>query len=298
MPSQFSSNLGYTNHPLLRAALRADDKALAKLIASIFNAEAEAAALALEGESAQRFLDVVHDTLTRGLFSQEESQQARRLIRRLADSCDKLPSSLFITGVTGREDHPTFGGGFGDIYRATHTGKSVALKHMRHFLQGSDLRRIRSKFCREALVWKDLNHPHILAFIGIDREHFPSSLCMVSPWMEHGTVLKYSVLRFLDPLWAKLYEIAQGLQYLHSRNIVHGDLRGTNILITQDWTACLADFGLSTFADANPSSTLNQGGSLHWMAPELLDPGRFGTKFCRTPATDVYAFGCVCLEVT
>jgi serine/threonine protein kinase len=42
----------------------------------------------------------------------------------------------------------------------------------------------------------------------------------------------------------------------------------------------------------------NRGGSLYWMAPELLDPGRFGLKFARTPATDVYAFGCVCFEVT
>jgi serine/threonine protein kinase len=33
------------------------------------------------------------------------------------------------------------------------------------------------------------------------------------------------------------------------------------------------------------------------MAPELIDPSRFGRNFARTPATDVYAFGCVCLEV-
>ncbi|KAJ7721129.1 hypothetical protein B0H16DRAFT_1226912, partial [Mycena metata] len=46
-------------------------------------------------------------------------------------------------------------------------------------------------FCREALLRKDLHHPHILTFIGIDRESFPSSLCMVSPWMDHGTILNY-----------------------------------------------------------------------------------------------------------
>ncbi|KAJ6554031.1 kinase-like domain-containing protein, partial [Mycena vulgaris] len=34
-----------------------------------------------------------------------------------------------------------------------------------------------------------------------------------------------------------------------------------------------------------------------WMAPELIDPKRFGLRFVRTPATDVYAFGCVCLEL-
>jgi serine/threonine protein kinase len=42
--------------------------------------------------------------------------------------------------------------------------------------------------------------------------------------------------------------------------------------------------------------TTNRAGSLYWMAPELLDPDCLENKF-RTPASDVYAFGCVCLEV-
>jgi serine/threonine protein kinase len=46
--------------------------------------------------------------------------------------------------------------------------------------------------CREALVWQGLRHKYILPLIGIDRESFlPSSFCMVSPWMNNGTVLKY-----------------------------------------------------------------------------------------------------------
>jgi serine/threonine protein kinase len=71
-----------------------------------------------------------------------------------------------------------------------------------------------------------------------------------------------------------------------------------NILISEAWTACLADFGLSALADT--TSTLRstkRSGSIYWMAPELIDPDRFRCKFLRTPATDVYAFGCVCVEV-
>ncbi|KAJ7620606.1 kinase-like domain-containing protein [Mycena polygramma] len=224
---------------------------------------------------------------------------ARRIIRKLSAACDMLPSALFISGVSNKEEHPTFGGGYGDIYRATHGDTTVALKYMRavHFMRGSDLRRIRLKFCREALVWKDLQHPHILPFLGIDKNSFPSSLCMVSPWMEHGTVMNYLQDHGHTRVDKLLYEIAQGLQYLHSRGIVHGDLRGANILINEDWSACLADFGLSAFSDATASMTTNRAGSLYWMAPELLDPERFGNKFSRTPASDVYAFACVCLEV-
>ncbi|KAJ7712491.1 kinase-like domain-containing protein, partial [Mycena metata] len=168
-----------------------------------------------------------------------------------------------------------------------------------NYLRGDELRRLRSKFCREALVWKDLHYPYILPFMGIDRDSYPSSLCMVSPWMEHGTVLNYLEDHGHGDVDKLLYEIAQGLEYLHSHAIVHGDLRGSNILITQDWSACLADFGLSAFTDATSSlhTSSKRAGSLNWMAPELLDPGRFFLEFSRTPATDVYAFGCVCFEL-
>ncbi|KAJ7353601.1 kinase-like domain-containing protein [Mycena albidolilacea] len=288
-----------TNDPKLRAALRADEERIAVFLVSIFSSKSdEETVLRLEGDSAQYFLDVVQETLDRGfMMAQEHNRMALRIIRKLSESCDKLPSSLFIVGVNGRDEHPSFGGGFGDIYRASCGDQRIALKRMRYFIRGSDLRRIRLKFCREALVWKDLHHPNILPFLGIDRDSFPSSLCMVSPWMEHGTVTNYLKTHGYENVDKLLHEIAQGLEYLHSRNIVHGDLRGANILITQDWSACLADFGLSIFSDATSTTSTNRGGSLYWMAPELLDPDSFGLKFVRTPATDVYAFGCVCFEL-
>ncbi|KAJ7128129.1 kinase-like domain-containing protein, partial [Mycena crocata] len=83
--------------------------------------------------------------------------------------------------------------------------------------------------------------------------------------------------------------VVQGLYYLHSSNIVHRDLRGANILIKQDLSAGLTDFGLSSFSNAT-SITSNRAGSLFWMAPELIDPDCFGYR-------DIYTFGCVCLEL-
>ncbi|KAJ7719635.1 hypothetical protein DFH07DRAFT_707159, partial [Mycena maculata] len=114
--------LGLANDPNLRSAFHADEERIAGLLASIFNSKSEEdAALRLEGDSAQSFLDVVQETLDRGfLIDPEHSRKALRIIRKLSESCDKLPSSLFITGVTGREEHPTFGGGFGDIYRSSY----------------------------------------------------------------------------------------------------------------------------------------------------------------------------------
>ncbi|KAJ7227928.1 kinase-like domain-containing protein, partial [Mycena rebaudengoi] len=219
-----------------------------------------------------------------------------RLIGKLSKACDKLPSSLIISGVTERDEHASFCGGFGDVFKAMYKGKPVALKHMNIF-QNADLRYIRRKFCREALVWQNLQHPFIAPLIGIDTESFPSSLCMVSPWMKSGTVLKY--LNVLGPARRRtnverlILEIAQGLAFLHAQNIVHGDLRGSNILVDDTGHACLTDLGLTVLLDAS-----NRAGSVRWMAPETLDPAACDLgHFARTPASDLYAFGCVCLEL-
>ncbi|KAF8134747.1 kinase-like domain-containing protein, partial [Mycena galopus ATCC 62051] len=222
-----------------------------------------------------------------------------RMIIKLSQACDKLPSSLFISGVAKRDEHASFFGGFGDIYQAFHHEKRVALKRIRTFHRDAEQRHMRLQLCREALVWQRLQHPFILPFIGIDREAFPGSLCMVSPWMENGTVLKHLKDYGKASVDRLLLETTQGLHYLHSHGMVHGDLRGANILITHEWSACLADFGLVSFSDATAATHTSQhrAGSLRWMAPELMAPERFGHQFVRTPATDVYAFGCVCLEL-
>ncbi|KAJ7728439.1 kinase-like domain-containing protein, partial [Mycena maculata] len=153
----------------------------------------------------------------------------------------------------------------------------------------------RKKLFREATMWQNLRHPYILPFIGIDSETLHPHLCMVSPWMD-GTVLDHLEKNGRDEVDSMLFKIAQGLEYLHLQGVVHGDLRGSNILVNRDWDPCLADFGLSRYSDASlPPS--QRAGSTRWMAPELLDPERFGVEFIPTNASDVYAFGCVCLEL-
>ena len=114
------------------------------------------------------------------------------------------------------------------------------------------------------------------------------------------------------------------MEYLHEQSIVHGDLKGVsyipaaeltvnaenkqaNILIGSDYRARLADFGLTTVADESATGSLmdNFGmrGTMRWMAPELLNPEKFGiTKESqiRLPSrgTDIYALGMTILEVS
>ncbi|KAJ7622668.1 hypothetical protein DFH06DRAFT_1009407, partial [Mycena polygramma] len=129
----------------LRDALRQDEEHIAIHIVGILDSNSQReTVLRLQGDAAQNFLDVVQNTLDRGfLLEKEANSKARRLVLKLSEACDKLPSSLFITGVTGRNEYAIFGGGFGDIYQASHAGKTVALKHIRTFQRDAEQRRIR-----------------------------------------------------------------------------------------------------------------------------------------------------------
>ncbi|KAH8080695.1 kinase-like domain-containing protein [Cristinia sonorae] len=223
----------------------------------------------------------------------------RRLLIRLSREAKILPASLFLSGVICRVRESVNGGAFADIYRGSFGGKPVALKRLRVFriVVDKESRELNAAFFREALVWRQLRHPHILPFLGIDRSSFRPFLCMVSPYMENGNVIR--CMEHLESngahipreLW--LLEIARGLEYLHQEQVVHGDLRGANILIDGDLHVRLSDFGLSMLVDSNPLSTSpsEHGGVGRWSAPELFHGSRQSVK------SDVWSFACVCIEI-
>ncbi|KDQ52315.1 hypothetical protein JAAARDRAFT_139068, partial [Jaapia argillacea MUCL 33604] len=156
---------------------------------------------------------------------------------------------------------------------------------------------------REVVVWHGISHKYILPCFGVNIELFgPPRICLVSPFMENGTILEYTICYTLShpEITHLLLQVAEGLEYLHDENIVHGDLRGANILINHVGHPQLADFGLAVFAEATMGAftTTTSSGTMRWMAPELLYPPQFGlTDYRRTCPSDVFAYGCVCFEL-
>ena len=111
-------------------------------------------------------------------------------------------------------------------------------------------------------------------------------------------------------------DATRGLIYLHGQGMVHGDLKGVdllysallsisdisfieaNILVDETDHACLADFGLLTIISDTSSTPLTRGGTYRWMSPELFYPDDFGLEDSRrTKYSDCYALGMVIYEV-
>ncbi|KAG5348521.1 hypothetical protein C0989_010181, partial [Termitomyces sp. Mn162] len=86
-----------------------------------------------------------------------------------------------------------------------------------------------------------------------------------------------------DAYLVKIRGIAAGMSHLHDNGIVHGDIKGPNILVTDTDPprAVLADFGFATVVDTEGlkspllSSSATEGGTMRFEAPELLDPKIF-----------------------
>jgi len=86
-------------------------------------------------------------------------------------------------------------------------------------------------------------------------------------------------------------QIAEAMRYLHSRNIIHRDLKSLNLLINQRFEIKICDFGLSRVIDKNQPMTSNIG-TVAWIAPEI-----FNNKKLYTEKADVYSFAVIMWEL-
>ncbi|KNZ79055.1 L-type lectin-domain containing receptor kinase I.3 [Termitomyces sp. J132] len=250
--------------------------------------------------NAQTLLDLLQLLLD---VPELDTQLRRSLIaatQRLSRKSGRYPICYELKGVKQVETEPVTAGGFADIYRAEFKGKVVCLKVARLY-QDSQLEYLLKQFSKEVILWGQLSHPNVLPMYGVYR--FKNKLCLVAPWMENGDIGIYLKKNPKANRHSLCADIVQGLQYLHKESIVHGDLKGANILIHETGKACLSDFGISGVLDSNivawtsQSSVASKGGSVRWQAPELFDMEK-DEEVKNSPYSDMYALGCVFYEVS
>ncbi|KAG8696091.1 hypothetical protein FRC08_007374 [Ceratobasidium sp. 394] len=197
------------------------------------------------------------------------------------DKCGRLPIS---------------GGGSGDIYHGLlGGGEQVAIKCARWRLRLDDTQgdKTLKRVARELYTWSRLKHENVLALLGLAQ--FQDQTAMVSPWMENGTLLEY-IRRNPDTERHRLcVGISEGVAYLHQNNVIHGDIKSGNVLVSDEGVAKLADFGCSGLKTATLGFTTTTSApsfSTRWAAPEILEGSVPQSKMA-----DMYALGMTLLEI-
>ncbi|KAF6742353.1 TKL/TKL-ccin protein kinase [Ephemerocybe angulata] len=183
----------------------------------------------------------------------------------------------------------------GDLAVAGGTYSDIWLGEMARLQDASDPRATK-RFEREMHMWSSLHNEHILPFYGIVT-NLGNLIHMVSPWLENGNVLEFAKTHPGADRLKLVKGAATGLEYLHANGIVHGNVKCTNILVTDKGEACICDFGMSKLVEEvtekSASATLTAAGSARWLAPELIE----GSISSPTPATDTYSFAMAILEL-
>ncbi|CAL9067882.1 unnamed protein product [Musa banksii] len=194
-------------------------------------------------------------------------------------------------------------GTFGAVYHGKWRGTDVAIKRIKKSCftgRSSEQERLTMEFWREAEILSQLHHPNVVAFYGVVKDGPGGTMATVTEFMVNGS-LRHVLLhkdKYLDRRKRLIIamDAAFGMEYLHSKNIVHFDLKCDNLLVNlkdQSRPICkVGDFGLSKIRQ----NTLVSGGvrgTLPWMAPELLN----GSSNKVSEKVDVFSFGIVMWEI-
>ncbi|KAF5391061.1 hypothetical protein D9757_003090 [Collybiopsis confluens] len=234
-----------------------------------------------------------------------DSERIESDITRLADRNDMdLPSlTLSKNDITFQE---LIGRGFfSNVFKGSWRHRIVAIKVLERATE-------RDVFVSEIKAWKSLSHPNILRIYGASVPGQDPPRFLISPYMKNGSLTEYlkraewagsismetsivsgvmgdssapDLLRFM-------LEIAQGMEYMHVSDFVHGDLKGANILLDDDLHCVLADFGHSKHLSQISYTDPKHAHGLRWQSPELMSGRSLISK-----ANDVYAFSITCVEI-
>ncbi|KAF8329581.1 kinase-like domain-containing protein [Cantharellus anzutake] len=152
-------------------------------------------------------------------------------------------------------------------------------------------------------VWRNLEHPNINPIYGwtLDPTSNDSHFCFVSQFCPNYNVSRY-LRKHPDADREKIVcEVAKGLRYLHDEaNIVHGDVKPNNVLISDEGIAMLSDFGQAEILDRAPQNLQDAGRflTIEYWPPEVFSTEDADYPLQRSKSGDVWAFGCTLLEVS
>ncbi|KAI7520649.1 Pkinase-domain-containing protein [Hortaea werneckii] len=203
-------------------------------------------------------------------------------------------------------------GSFGTVFLALHavTAELMAVKQVEmpsnHGTAAMDAKKNQmvEALKQEISLLRDLKHANIVQYLGSnsDEEHLNIFLEYVAGGSVATMLVNYGSLP--EGLIANFVrQILQGLNYLHSKDIIHRDIKGANILVDNKGTVKISDFGISkrveatTMMHSGPVVGKRAGprvslqGSVFWMAPEVVRQTAYTKK------ADIWSLGCLIVEM-
>jgi len=209
---------------------------------------------------------------------------ATELVRKI----NSLDPGIFNIDYRDLENVTNIGGGnFGQVSKGTYFGTEVAIKQ----LLDVDDKDMHKYIEREMATLRDMRHPNVVQFMGLSRN--VTDVYIVTEYIPGGDLRKLLKDETKEMSWllrARIAtDVAYAMTFLHSKGLIHRDLKSNNLLVAENGKVKVCDFGFSRRVNKGELMTLC--GTDEWMAPEVMCGDKYDEK------ADVFSYGMVLTEL-
>eukprot|EP00514_Thraustochytrium_sp_LLF1b_P011789 CAMPEP_0184560400 /NCGR_PEP_ID=MMETSP0199_2-20130426/46916_1 /TAXON_ID=1112570 /ORGANISM="Thraustochytrium sp., Strain LLF1b" /LENGTH=1154 /DNA_ID=CAMNT_0026957701 /DNA_START=181 /DNA_END=3645 /DNA_ORIENTATION=+ len=214
-----------------------------------------------------------------------KAMEFEKKLQGCVDPQDEMASAFKFIGTLGQ-------GGGGTVHKALYV-PSLKLVAIKDVLLNDDSQRRQMRTELKTLVKLKLSHPNVVRFYDAYYSNSAGTTSLVFEYLQSGSLQDLMDKKVAIPQ-DRLERIAlhslRGLEYLHQKNVIHRDVKPSNILVSRSGTVKLADFGISRDTEDNGGVCCTYTGTLQYMSPERVQTRGYTTK------ADIWSFSLTILN--